>query len=102
MNSYCMSTHTMSNKEATMTSKGYRGVGMEGPIATWYARNTGRDLSRFVAVAEAVAARMPSGGRVLEVAPGPGFCAIEIARAGRYRVTGLDISASFVRIAQDN
>jgi len=84
------------------SQKGYRGLGMEGPIATWYAKNTGRDLGRFIAVAEAVADRVAAGGRVLEVAPGPGFCAIEIARAGRFSVTGLDISESFVRIAREN
>jgi ubiquinone/menaquinone biosynthesis C-methylase UbiE len=80
--------------------KGYRGLGMEGPIATWYAKNTGRDLERFIAVAQTVATRVAAGGRVLEVAPGPGFCAIEIAKSGHYSVTGLDISESFVRIAR--
>jgi len=83
------------------SQKPYKGLPMEGPIATWYARNTGRDLQRFIRVAQAVAARVPPGGRVLEVAPGPGFCAIEMAKAG-YRVTGLDISESFVRIAREN
>jgi len=39
---------------------------------------------------------------VLEVAPGPGYLAIEIAKMGDYRVTGLDISHSFVRIAAEN
>ncbi len=82
--------------------KGYKGLGMNGPLATWYAKNTGRDLGRFIAVAHAVADRVASGGRVLEVAPGPGFCAIEIAKSGRYSVTGLDISESFVRIAREN
>ena len=82
--------------------KGYRGLGMEGPIATWYARNTGRDLRRFIDVARSVTSRVEPGGRVLEVAPGPGFCAIEIAKAGRYQVSGLDISESFVRIAREN
>jgi len=38
---------------------------------------------------------------VLEVAPGPGYLGIELARAG-FRVTGLDISRSFVRIAAEN
>jgi ubiquinone/menaquinone biosynthesis C-methylase UbiE len=84
------------------TQKGYIGLAMEGPIATWYTRNTGRDLRRFVKVAQAVAHRVAPGGRVLEVAPGPGFCAIEIARCGRYSVTGLDISRSFVRIAREH
>jgi ubiquinone/menaquinone biosynthesis C-methylase UbiE len=85
-----------------MTQKGYIGLAMEGPIATWYTKNTGRDLRRFIKVAETVTHRVPPGGRVLEIAPGPGFCAIEIARSGRYSVTGLDISRSFVRIAREN
>ena len=85
-------------------NKAYKGIGMEGPIATWYARNTGRGERRrwFVDYAQVVANQMPSGGRVLEVAPGPGYLAVEIAKAGRYTVTGLDISESFVRIARDH
>jgi 2-polyprenyl-3-methyl-5-hydroxy-6-metoxy-1,4-benzoquinol methylase len=38
---------------------------------------------------------------VLEVAPGPGFLAIELAKLGPYRIVGLDISETFVRIAAD-
>jgi ubiquinone/menaquinone biosynthesis C-methylase UbiE len=75
---------------------------MEGAIAAWYTKNTGRELSRFIKVADAVAHRAHPGGQVLEVAPGPGFCAIELARSHRYAVTGLDISESFVRIAREN
>jgi ubiquinone/menaquinone biosynthesis C-methylase UbiE len=82
------------------TPKAYKGLAMEGPIAAWYTRNTGRDRRRFVKVAQAVANRVTPGGRVLEVAPGPGFCAIELAKSG-CSVTGLDISESFVRIARD-
>jgi ubiquinone/menaquinone biosynthesis C-methylase UbiE len=84
------------------TDKGYKGVAMEGPIATWYTKNTGRDLRRFNKVAQAVANRAAPGSRVLEIAPGPGFLAIEIAKSGRYSVTGLDISESFVRIGLEN
>jgi ubiquinone/menaquinone biosynthesis C-methylase UbiE len=36
------------------------------------------------------------------VAPGPGYLAIEMARLGRYRVTGLDISHTFVTLAQES
>jgi ubiquinone/menaquinone biosynthesis C-methylase UbiE len=36
------------------------------------------------------------------VAPGPGYLAIELARLGRFHVTGLDISRTFVQIAGDN
>ena len=82
--------------------KAYKGVAMEGPIATWYAKNTGRDPRRFSTIAQAVFDRVPAGSRVLEVAPGPGFLAIDLAKSGRYSVAGLDISESFVRIALEN
>jgi ubiquinone/menaquinone biosynthesis C-methylase UbiE len=83
------------------TAKAYKGLPMEGVIATWYTRNTGRDRTRFEDTARLIAERVRPGARVLEVAPGPGYLAIELARRG-YSVTGLDISQSFVRIARDN
>ncbi len=83
------------------TAKAYRGVGMEGPIATWYAKNTGRDLSRFTNTARRIADRVPPRSAILEVAPGPGYLAIELAKRG-YTMTALDISASFVAIARRN
>ena len=54
--------------------------------------------------------RHPSLRRAMLVRPslarcarlGPGFLAIELARLGSYRITGLDISKSFVRIATEN
>jgi ubiquinone/menaquinone biosynthesis C-methylase UbiE len=36
---------------------------------------------------------------VLEVAPGPGYFSIELAKLGSYSITGLDISRTFVEIA---
>jgi ubiquinone/menaquinone biosynthesis C-methylase UbiE len=81
--------------------KAYKGLPMEGPVATWYAKNTARDQRRFKDTARALAARVPSGGRILEVAPGPGYLAVELARCG-YAVTAMDISRSFVRIARQN
>ena len=42
------------------------------------------------------------GARILEVAPGPGFLAIELARLGDYQVVGLDISKTFVELAAEN
>lgn len=82
--------------------KGYKGIGMEGRIAAWYARNTARDMPDFVALAQRVTAALPAGSRILEVAPGPGYLAIEIARRRPYQVTGLDISHTFVEIATRN
>jgi hypothetical protein len=32
---------------AVASPKGYKGVGMEGFIATWYARLTAKDMERF-------------------------------------------------------
>jgi len=75
---------------------------MEGFIATWYAKNIKTDSRGFEKIARSVVAQVPSGGSILEVAPGPGYLAIEMAKLGDYRVTGLDISQSFVRIASEN
>jgi ubiquinone/menaquinone biosynthesis C-methylase UbiE len=83
-------------------SKPYKGPGMEGVVASWYARQTARDLDEIRETARRVAAHLSSGSRVLEVAPGPGYLAIELARLSGAFVTGVDISHSFVRIARDN
>ena len=83
------------------TAKAYKGIGMEGAIATWYAKNTAEDRDRFTDTARLVSERTSPGGAVLEVAPGPGFLAIELAKRG-YRMTTVDISATFVRIAREN
>jgi ubiquinone/menaquinone biosynthesis C-methylase UbiE len=39
---------------------------------------------------------------VLEVAPGPGYFAIELAKLGSYPITGLDVSRTMVDIAKEN
>jgi ubiquinone/menaquinone biosynthesis C-methylase UbiE len=85
-----------------VTHKPYKGLPMEGIIATWYAKNTANDVRGTRKLASSLADRLKPGARVLEVAPGPGYLAIEIAKMGDYRVTGLDISHSFVRISAEN
>ncbi len=82
--------------------KPYKGMGMNGGIARWYAKLTRKSLDDFRALAERVAATLPTGSSVLEVAPGPGYFAIELARMGEYRIAGLDISETFVEIARAN
>jgi len=84
-----------------MTTKAYKGMAMEGPIARWYAKNARRD-AEFKNWVKRVNEALPAGGAVLEVAPGPGFLSIELARSSKYQVTGLDISKTFVEIAQAN
>jgi ubiquinone/menaquinone biosynthesis C-methylase UbiE len=86
---------------AVVTGKPYKGLAMEGPIASWYAKNTAGDTRRFAMWVRRYAEALPSGASVLEVAPGPGYMAIALAQRG-LRVTGLDISHSFVRIAREN
>jgi ubiquinone/menaquinone biosynthesis C-methylase UbiE len=86
----------------TTAKKGYKGLGMEGVIARWYAKTTSKDMDEFRKLADELAERLPDGGDVLEVAPGPGYLAIELAKRGPYRIVGLDISHTFVRIAAEN
>jgi ubiquinone/menaquinone biosynthesis C-methylase UbiE len=84
------------------TIKGYKGLGMEGAIARWYAGLTRKSLEDFRALARRTAEQIPGEASVLEVAPGPGYFAIELAKLGDYRITGLDISETFVKIADVN
>ena len=90
--------------DATSTPivKPYKGFPMEGILAAWYAKITGKTLGEFRGDASRVAAQLQAGDRVLEIAPGPGYLAIELAKLGRYRIMGLDISHAFVRIATEN
>jgi ubiquinone/menaquinone biosynthesis C-methylase UbiE len=79
--------------------KPHKDRGMEGMVAKWYTNNTGQSLAEFVKLARRIAAQLPPGSTVLEVAPGPGYFCIELARLGNYSITGLDISHTFVDIA---
>lgn len=86
------------------TTKPYRGIlGMEGGIARRYAvnRGTGPQMEQYRRQAAELTAGLEDGAAVLEIAPGPGYLAIEMARTGRLRVTGLDVSTTFVELAAD-
>jgi ubiquinone/menaquinone biosynthesis C-methylase UbiE len=76
---------------------------MEGPMARWYARQrgSGDQIEQYRRQAVELTADLAPGRAILEVAPGPGYLSIEIARLGRFTVTGLDISRTFVEIARD-
>jgi ubiquinone/menaquinone biosynthesis C-methylase UbiE len=82
--------------------KAYRGLGMEGIIARWYAKNTLGMLAQFKSEAKRIAGNLHAGDRVLEIAPGPGYLAIELAKLGAFTITGIDISHSFVEMAAAN
>jgi ubiquinone/menaquinone biosynthesis C-methylase UbiE len=93
-----MTTYNLtSNKPA----KGYKGLPMGGIIAKWYAKNTGRAPEQKI-IFNKVKSILPENANILEVAPGPGFLSIEFARAGSYKITALEISKTFIEIAEEN
>ena len=76
---------------------------MEGRQARWYARQrrSGAQPAAYRARAAELAAGLPDGADVLEVAPGPGYLAVELARTGRLTVHGADVSRTMVEIARE-
>ncbi len=85
------------------TTRKHKVPEMEGFQARWYAKNRGTEaqLAQYRRQAAEVTAGLADGAEILEVAPGPGFFAVELAKRG-YRVTGLDISHTMVEIAREN
>ncbi|NBH10718.1 class I SAM-dependent methyltransferase [Amycolatopsis sp. SID8362] len=84
------------------TTRKHRVPEMEGLQARWYAKNRGTaaQLAQYRKQAAEVTSGLPEGAEILEVAPGPGFFAVELAKRG-FRVTGLDISHTMVEIARE-
>lgn len=74
---------------------------IEGMLAKWYAANTGEMMQQYVELARRVAGDLAEGSRVLEVAPGPGYFCIELARLGKFAITGMDLSETFVKMAAE-
>ncbi len=77
---------------------------MEGITARWYDRQRGTpsQIAAWREQAAGLTAGLPAGATVLEVAPGPGYLSIEIARLGHFHVSGLDISRTMVEIARQH
>jgi ubiquinone/menaquinone biosynthesis C-methylase UbiE len=75
---------------------------MEGAAARRYARLRGTDaqLQVYRRQAAQITETLPDGAAILEVAPGPGYFAVELAKLGRFDITGLDVSNTFVALAQ--
>jgi ubiquinone/menaquinone biosynthesis C-methylase UbiE len=86
----------------TVDQRAWKGKAMEGWVARWYTRTRRKDIADFRGEAKRIAERLNRGTNVLEVAPGPGFFAIELAKIGDFRITGLDISQTLVDIAKKN
>jgi ubiquinone/menaquinone biosynthesis C-methylase UbiE len=90
----------MLSEQKHKTTKPYYGIQMEGPIARWYNKST-RNRGDYETSANKIAQFIPTGSRILEVAPGPGYLSIELAKLG-YVVTAVDISKTFVELAREN
>lgn len=83
--------------------KAYKGLAMEGAIARWYDKNARKSTpEQYVTWANTVAEHAATGSSVLEVAPGPGYLAIALAKRGYINIVGLDVSRTFVEIAREN
>jgi ubiquinone/menaquinone biosynthesis C-methylase UbiE len=82
----------------------FKGPEMEGVVARWYAgiRRSGSQAEEYRKQANRLTGGLRAGAEILEVAPGPGYFAIEMARQGGFHVRGLDISRTFVEIATKN
>lgn len=77
-------------------------VGIYGKTAEWYDKNSRKSrLAEMSRYADLVEGRTNQGAAVLEVAPGPGYLSIELARRG-FTVTGVEISQDFVEIEKRN
>jgi ubiquinone/menaquinone biosynthesis C-methylase UbiE len=78
-------------------------LGISGHMAHWYDKNTRENrLKEMESYAREAAAYLHPGSSVLEIAPGPGYLSIALAKMGDYQVTGMDISFDFVEICKHN
>ena len=85
------------------SSKGYKGAGMEGFVARFYDKNARRyNAGLYREWAHNLADQIETGSKVLEIAPGPGYLAIELVKRRNCNVVALEISKTFVSIAQAN
>jgi ubiquinone/menaquinone biosynthesis C-methylase UbiE len=73
--------------------------GIEGLAAKWYAANTAEMMKEYIDLARRISGQIAQNSTVLEVAPGPGYFSIGLAKLGSYAITGLDISHTMVRMA---
>ncbi|MHB8417012.1 MAG: class I SAM-dependent methyltransferase [Myxococcales bacterium] len=81
----------------------FKDLGIKGRKARQYdAFSRSYRLEELRRYAELAAGRLQDRGSVLEIASGPGYFCLELAKAGRFRLTGLDISHDLVEIARAN
>jgi ubiquinone/menaquinone biosynthesis C-methylase UbiE len=81
----------------------FKDMGITGSFTRWYDKNTRENrIAEMQLYAKEVASHLNEKANVLEIAPGPGYLSIELAKMGNYNITGMDISADFVEICKTN
>lgn len=75
---------------------------IDGKSAYSYAKLTRSDMEAYKQAARHIADNIKETDRVLEVAPGPGYTIVELAKIGKYSITGMDLSFAFVEIGKTN
>ena len=76
-------------------------VAITGSMTKWYDNNSKAQISEFAKLADTIAGETAAGAKILEVAPGPGYLSIELAKRG-FDVTGVELSTDFVEIEKKN
>ncbi|HUH95737.1 MAG TPA: class I SAM-dependent methyltransferase [Anaerolineales bacterium] len=83
--------------------KRFKDLGMEGAQAKMYDQMTRQHrMAEMQGQANEVTQHVKDGDSVLELAPGAGYLSIELARLGKYKIRGIDISKDLVEIARKN
>jgi len=81
----------------------FQDLGIEGEQAKMYDRNIREyRINEIKEEAKEAARYIKNGAAVIEVASGPGYLSIELAKAGKYKITGIDISKDLTEIADRN
>lgn len=77
-------------------------IGIYGLTAKWYDKNSRKSrLTQMQEYAYEIKSLVDDGAIILEVAPGPGYLSIELAKMG-FNVTGVELSPDFVSIEKNN
>jgi len=63
-------------------SRAKKDIAITGGIAKWYDKNSRSRLQAMEMIADIIAEKVSQGAKILEVAPGPGYFSIELAKRG--------------------
>src|ERR1700733_1968631 len=81
----------------------FKDLGIEGDQANSYDKSSREHrIEEIKEEAKEVFSHIKDGDSVLEIGAGPGYLSMELAKPGKYKITGIDISKDFVAIATYN